>query len=428
MHKRYTILFSLLFAPTLQAADPYALQHGTHSPDSTDVRSIMNLYTQIAGVFNVDHSIENGINAQELELLNQRLDGTNNTLSAYHNDPEFNQQVLEPLRGTHQTLQKNIAYLHCLHSALRVVRTNDDSATMCSNLHEELSGLTDEQNGRLAQGFAPFIFKQLLADSKGDDFITMGGLLRACDDNKYAAVVYGLKHQDSEYRNLIGRLIFAQKAPIETQLLNTMQADIDAPDGLLFHQNRLGGIVTKIQKKQKSDSSVYPEKWVAGVSSTAWGILGQEGNEIYADFQNIFDLELNNTVPKQLETILSEHNYTTHKSIKNFLSRLERYKYQLESRPSANFSLGLTKFTDSARYDDHKKITTKLIGHLNQLYPGIVTELDEQIMLHGQQDSYDLMVKMQAQGYEAIISGIRNELKEITRKSVQEENPDFTVL
>ena len=414
MHKRYTILFSLLLAPTLQAADP------------TDVRSIMNLYTQITGTFNVDHSIEEGINDQELVSLNKRLNETNTALSTYHYyDPKFEQQVLNPLRGVHLALQTNIAYLHCLHRGLRVVRTNDDDpAALCSNLHEELSQLSDEQNGRLAQCFAPLIFKQLHTEHKGVDFSTMGSLLTTCNDNKYAAVVYGLKHQDPEPRNLIGRLILAQKAPIETQLLKTMQADIDAPDGLPFHQKELGSIVIKILENQKNGSK--PQSWVKTVPWLASSIFNENENSIYTAFQGVFQSKEGQTVAHDLQELLSSHHCTTHEDVKHFLSQLERYDHQLESRPPINLTLGFTALTDSARYSDHKEITKKLIAHLHSLYLGIMTDLDDQIMLHTQPNPYDLMVQLPALGYAAVISGIRNELEEIKRESVQEENPDFT--
>ena len=414
MYKRYTILFSLLLAPTLQAADPDALKY--------DVGTIKPISTLIAVAFNVDYSIERGVNNPALATLKGRLNGVNEILRAHHNNPEFEQQTVAPLEGSFTFLQKTVADFNRLHRVFNAVRGARDPASL-AGLSADLRGLSDSKQEAVGTSITPILFAQLAQDPNGDDLIEMGDLFNACKNNRCAAIALGLEQQ----KDLIAKLILATKSETTSGLLQAMQLDIDDPTQFQFHEKRLGRIINAIHEKQKNDSSVYPEKWIQTVQTSAWGILGQEGNKIYEDFQKIFDLNVNNTVPEELADILCNHNYTTHSLAKRFLSRLERYKYQLEYlRPSSNLTIGLSTFTDSARYDDHKKITTKLIDHLHSLYPGIVTALDEARM--DQQDPYDLMVKLQAQGFQAVISGIRNELKGIKRKSVQEENQDFAVL
>lgn len=426
MNIRSIFLLSALPLLVQAAADS---PHEARSFNPHDVGNLMLIFNNIGSTFNIDRSIERGINTEQLPYLVERLDRTNEELQQHFNDQVFKIQTLDPLKHSFTFIQEQVAYLHKLYQALTIMRTAEDRDHLADSLRGALQEIPEKKKKELVKLFAPLLFQQLIDGHNGDDFIAMGELLKECKNNRFAAIILGLRHQDQAKRDLIAKLIFAQKANIEHALFQNIQADIEDPSKFGMQESRLGRIINSIHQAYKGDTSQYPPSWINTVPYLASGILSDTETNIYSAFQAKYYEKEGMTHQQDLQEILQKHTYTTQQDIKHFISQLERYVYQIDYyRPKWNFTWGVTQSSDTLRYSDHLEISQKMLKHLQTLYPGIVSELDEQIMLHNPQDPYDLMIKIQAQGFEAVLSGIRRELKEMQRASIQSEHSEFEVV
>ncbi len=397
---------------------------GAANSDKLSPRDAMQLFTQITGTFNVNKSIAKGAAKTELPALKQRIKNAKTILlgkATKMNSHKksfrdicnkksfrdiFKQQTLAPLQRAFEFVNKKVSDYHQLYQTLIQKEDTEWNAKQLLSL-AKLFENKPEMSTKL--------YNQIVKAGDTATLAAMAEFRKKTDDDKNKAIILAVKSPKSRY-------MIPETYRLRL-LVNLIEQDINDPSQFDFQRTALGRIIKGISSKVRETSATYPEAWTNTIPVKTFTFNDQALSSIYKAFQNTYTQKNELTRKDDLKEIFNKHKAFDEDSIKPFISLLEKYQYHLENyRPvNWNISWAFTRLGDTMQYAQHLKITKKLLQHLRELYPSIMSDLDDQLQLHGKYTPTDQFILMQALGYDAILLGVIKEVRELKRQYIEKE-------